>query len=103
MTGFVLEVAKIELPDGEGKLTLYIQDDDPNFEPPTEVVDSWPIWTNVSHCKELKVKTLSPQKKVLFCPDCGLRLIVPPETETFGQLRVFLNGWKAGPLDPHRD
>jgi hypothetical protein len=89
--GFNAVAGSIELPHGEGILTVYIHRDTPLHTPPPGFADEWTIGSSdIYHCGKLRRTVLSPQKTALFCQSCGLRLAIPPTINTFGQLRTYL-------------
>lgn len=91
MQGFYHVVSSITLPNNEGSLKVGIHSDSPSKTIDSARVDSLDLFnTKLSHCScPVTFASVSDNKRVMYCPGCGLRLEIPKDTKTVGDLRNF--------------
>ena len=82
------------LPDNEGILRILQSDTGPEVTDKTLLQDQLLLHGDISEefgmsCDKMKFVSVSSKKKVLWCVRCGLRICLPREVTTLGELKEY--------------
>lgn len=84
---------EIRLPNGEGSITIWTERKLTAEEiAKIKIDDDWSVrLTHSYHCQGVVgVQTISKTKHAIFCKKCYMRLLVPIEILTLGDLVVYI-------------
>ena len=95
MSGSVMFISRIRLPNGEGGMVLLVEETRATKVPgDTEIQRCIQIHEGLftsEHHEPMRYSRISPEKSIIFCPECGLRIEFPPsKVKTAEELDTFI-------------